>query len=174
MRALVIYNTRGMVAPLETLRNRHLEHCDLFIHCGNSMVDYQNEFIEGYVVIQGSSDFETHFLRDYVFEIDNQRMLIINNIDYRGEQGLAKLKTFVHDLYDKMTIVVCAFNTMSTAVVENGTLYVAPGDANEKYANTYVIIETDDAGIYVNTFDILSGELKATKYFEDIKLAHNE
>jgi len=170
MRALVVYNTRGMVAPLEILRSRHLEHCDLFIHCGNSMVDYQNEFIEGYVVIQGSDDFETHFLRDYVFEVDSQRMLIINNIDYRGESGLDNLEKFVHSLYDKMTIVVCAYTSVATSTRIDNTLYVAPGDASNDKNSTYSIIETEDEGIRINTFDIISGELQSTVFYEQIHL----
>ena len=171
MRALVLYNTRGMVAPLDILRKRHLEHCDLFIHCGNSMVDYQNEYIEGYVVIRGGDDFETHFLRDYVFEIDNQRLLIINNIDYRGERGLARLQTFVESLYDKMSIVVCPFTEFATSQSINGTIYIAPGDASNKLSNTYAIIETENDGVRVNTFTIDTGDLKSSLFYSQISLS---
>jgi|GEM_PF-3318660 Predicted phosphoesterase len=165
MRALAIYNTRGMVAPLEMLRKRHLEHCDLFIHCGNSMVDYQNEFIEGYVVIKGSDDFDQHFLRDYMIETYDQRILIVNNIDYRAQDGFERLTEFVKSLYDRITIVICAAKEHGYSSMVDDIIYVCPGDANLKNENSYVIIETDEEGTQVNIFDIDTSELKNSNYF---------
>jgi len=170
MRTLVLYNTRGMVAPLELLRNRHLEHCDLFVHAGNSMVDYQNEYIDGYLIIQGPDDFETHFLRDYMFDVENQRILIINNIEYRGKKGLKSLVKFVNSLYDKITIVICAFADSSTSFKHKNTIYVSPGDASLTGTSTYIIIETETTGVRINTFDIQSGDLQATEFYENIGL----
>ncbi|MGL5042804.1 MAG: hypothetical protein ACRC6X_06895 [Culicoidibacterales bacterium] len=166
MRTLVVYNTRGMVAPLDLLRKRHLEHCDLFVHCGNTMVDYTNEFIAGYVVIRGNDDFDQHFLRDYVIEVEDKRLLIMNNIDFRGEEGLTRLSGFVEFLADKMDIVICATQQDGSAFVKNGILYVCPGDANVPQINTYAIIETEETGTRVSHFDIGTGELKKTKFFE--------
>jgi len=170
MRTLILYNTRGMVAPLEILRNRHLEHCDLFVHAGNSMVDYQNEYIDGYLIIQGNDDFETHFLRDYMFEIENQRILIINNIEYRGEKGAKALTKFVNALYDKVTIVICAFADSSVSFKYKNTVYISPGDASLASSNTYVIVEPELDGVRVNTFNIQSGDLKKTEFYENIRL----
>ena len=155
-----------MVGPLELLRNRHLEHCDLFVHCGNSMVDYQNEFIAGYVVIRGGDDFENHFLRDYILDIENQKILMINNIDYRGTHGLERLVTFVQGLYDKMSIVICATNDKGYSHMLRDTLYVCPGNANDMSEQTYVIIETEEDGIRVSFFDIETGDLRKMDYHE--------
>jgi len=170
MRTLILYNTRGMVAPLELLRQRHLEHCDLFVHAGNSMVNYQNDYIDGYLIIQGADDFETHFLRDYMFEVENQRMLIINNIEYRGTKGVKTLAKFVNSLYDKVTIVICAFAESTASFQHKNTLYISPGDASVSGANTYVIIETELEGIRINTFGIQDGDLKATEFYEHVGL----
>lgn len=169
MRTLALYNTRGMVAPLELLRKRHLEHCDLFVHCGNSMVDYTNEFIAGYVVIRGNDDFEQHFLRDYVIDVENQRILIMNNIEYRGEEGPSRLANFVESLQDKMDIVICATKPHGYSEERNGVIYVCPGDSNIPAENTYAIIENDEVGTRVSLFKIDTGELKNTSLYENLK-----
>ncbi|GBU10490.1 phosphoesterase [Erysipelotrichaceae bacterium] len=162
MRALALYNTRGMVAPLELLRKRHLEHCDIFIHCGNSMVDYTNEFISGYITIRGNDDFEQHYLRDYILTIEEQKILIMNNIEYRGQDGPRRLAEFVTSLDDTMSIVICATRVAPYSELLNNVLYVCPGDASERLVNSYAIIETEDDGIRVSFFDITSGALKNT------------
>lgn len=166
MRILALYNTRGMVGPLETLRTRHLEHCDLFVHCGNSMVDYQNEFIAGYVVIRGGDDFENRFLRDYILEIEGYNVLMMNNLEYRGKDGIERVSTFVDELFDKIDIVLCATQTAPSSQMIDNVLYISPGDASDAYYDTYAIIETEEEGIRVSFFNIETGALFKMDYYE--------
>lgn len=166
MRILAIYNTRGMVGPLEALRTRHLEHCDLFVHCGNSLLPYTNEYISGYVVIRGIDDFDAHFLRDFIIDIYDKKILIINNFEFRGKKGLQRLHKFVLSLQEKISVVICATTDMYAVQQIQGILYVSPGDANENSIHTYAVIDSSDEEYMINFFDITTSQLKYSKVFK--------
>ncbi|TLG71764.1 YfcE family phosphodiesterase [Culicoidibacter larvae] len=162
MRILAVYNTRGQVAALEKIRDRHLEHCDLFVHCGNAMVSYDNEYIQGYVVVSGPNDFDPHFLRDYILDVEGRRILIVNGYQQDIKNGLIHMYNFAKQFHADVVI----FGASPQPIISEyqGMVLISPGEATNEFdtaMKSYAIIDLEEQ-IRVNIFDIDSGDLVQT------------
>ncbi|WEG13956.1 metallophosphoesterase [Pullulanibacillus sp. KACC 23026] len=142
MKALIMSDTHGDEAIIQTVYERHKDEADLFIHCGDSELTPDHPFLAPFKVVKGNVDRQSGFPNQVVAEAGGLKWLVLHGHEDGVHRSPLNLKYKAESIGAQ---VVCFGHThMLAAEYNDGKVYINPGslssprDRNEK---TYAMCE---------------------------------
>ncbi len=158
MKVVIVSDSHGATEVLKTVKERHAEEIDAWIHCGDSALLSENPELKGFIYVRGNCDFDPAFVDEAIETIEGVPFYITHghlynvkmtrmNIVYRAQQVGAKVVCFGH-------------SHIASSEMMNGVLLINPGSImfpRMRKEKTYVILEMNEMTANVRFYDI-SGE----------------
>ncbi|WP_078545259.1 metallophosphoesterase family protein [Litchfieldia alkalitelluris] len=167
MKALIVSDSHGLTNELIMIKERHKGTVDTMIHCGDSELNYQSEELEGFTKVRGNCDFDQHFPKEVVENLDDKKLFVTHGHLYNCKMTLLNLKYRAEEL--SANIVCFGHSHVAGTEVIDHILFINPGSIRlprMRKERTYAILEIDDNNITVTFYD-LNGEkvdLLTTEY----------
>lgn len=160
MKILIVSDSHGLVSELGTLKKRHEEDVELFLHCGDSELSASEEVMKGYITVQGNCDYEDKFPTETTQEIADKKIFLthghlygvkssLNNLLYKAKEVGANIACFGHSHFLGMEVV-------------DDVLFINPGSLRlprGRKEQTYVILTIEMDRFVTEVYDFHSGLL---------------
>ncbi|MGL4337668.1 MAG: YfcE family phosphodiesterase [Turicibacter sp.] len=159
MKIVIVSDSHLNDKVLTTIRNRHLEEANIFLHCGDSQLMSGHPALEGYVVVRGNCDFDLALPTEYISSLDETHTLFMTH------GHLFDIKYSVHRLHYKAlelgaNIVCFGHSHFIGCEVVDGIAYINPGSVvlpRNTREKTYAIL-TIEQNITVSFVEVSTGE----------------
>lgn len=159
-KVLIVSDSHGMRAELQTLKERHQHEVEHFIHCGDSELTLSDKEISGYSVVRGNCDYEESFHDEIVDEYAGYRFFITHGHHFSVKSSLMRLQYRAHEL--NAGIVCFGHSHLLGAEVVKNKLFINPGSLRlprGRKERTYVILELLGDEIDFRVYDLDAGEI---------------
>lgn len=159
---LVVSDSHGMTEELAKIRERHLQGCDLMIHCGDSQLAAVDPAISGFVTVRGNCDMDSRFPYEAINETNGRRIYVTHGHKYAVKASLMNLYYRAQEV--KADIVCFGHSHVLGAEVINGILFLNPGSIlfpRGCHEQTYVILDLQDEKVMMSVFEQTGKELTA-------------
>ena len=144
MKLLVMSDTHGDAEVIKRVRERHND-VDFFIHCGDSELSYDHDFLSDMKRVRGNCDRDTHFPDELSFKVSGKKIFVTHghlfnvksttiNLFYRAKELEADVVFFGHS------------HVLGCELVDN-VLFVNPGSLLKPRGiedKSYTIVELVD------------------------------
>ncbi|MBB6452023.1 hypothetical protein HNQ94_000444 [Salirhabdus euzebyi] len=122
---IIVSDSHGLEQELLQIKNRHKNEADVFIHCGDSELDFHSAEMEGFKKVRGNCDFDRTYPEEIDFQVDGLSFYVTHGhlfnvkstlmpLSYRSEETGAQIACFGH-------------SHMSGAEKVGGKLFINPG-----------------------------------------------
>lgn len=144
MKLLVMSDTHGDAEVIKMVRQRHLD-VDAVIHCGDSELPYDHEYLDGVKRVRGNCDRDTRYPEEELFNVSGKKVFVVHghlfnvkstmmNLNYRAKELEAEAVFFGHS------------HVLGCELLDN-VLFVNPGSLLKPRGiaeKSYVIVEFAD------------------------------
>ncbi len=151
MKLLVMSDTHGDAEVIKRVRERHMD-VDAVIHCGDSELPFDHEYLEGAKRVRGNCDRDTRYPEEELFDVSGKKIFVAHghlfnvksttmNLFYRAKELEADAVFFGHS------------HVLGCELLDN-VLFVNPGSLLKPKGiddKSYTIVE------FVNDEWIVSG-----------------
>ena len=168
MKLLVMSDTHGDTEVIKRVRERHM-NVDAVIHCGDSELPYDHEYLEEAKRVRGNCDQDTRYPEEESFIVSEKKIFVTHghlfnvksttmNLFYRAKELQADAVFFGHS------------HVLGCELIDN-VLFVNPGSLLKPRGiddKSYTIVEFVDGGWIVSGYtsegkDIFSKRLSLEK-----------
>ena len=153
MKLLVMSDTHGDAEIIKQVRERHMD-VDTIIHCGDSELPYDHEYLQGIKRVRGNCDRDTRYPVEEQFDVSEKRIFVTHghlfnvksttmNIFYRAKELEADLVFFGHS------------HVLGCELLDN-VLFVNPGSLLKPRGiaeKSYVIVESENEKWTVTSYN---------------------
>ncbi|WP_026693736.1 metallophosphoesterase [Peribacillus kribbensis] len=154
MKALIMSDSHGLEDEVILLKERH-QDADLFIHCGDSELDFGHEALKSLEYVKGNCDFDSRFpevishkFGDYQFLITHGHLfnvkMTLMNLQYKAEEEEADIICFGH-------------SHIAGSELIDGRLFINPGSIRLPKGireKTYVLLEAENRDVSVSFYTL--------------------
>ncbi len=145
LRLLVMSDTHGDTEVIKTVRERHMD-VDAVIHCGDSELPFDHEYLEGAKRVRGNCDGDARFPDEEIFAVSDKKIFVTHghlfnvksttmNLFYRAKEVEADVVFFGHS------------HVLGCELLEN-ILFVNPGSLLKPRGiddKSYAIVEFSES-----------------------------
>lgn len=158
---MIVSDSHGLKDELAMIKKRHQGEADAFIHCGDSELDYESEWMEGFRRVQGNCDFDTNYPNEVDFLLDNVKFYVTHGHQYRVKSTLMPLSYRAEEV--GADIVCFGHSHFATAEKVGNTLLINPGSINQprgRLEKTYAKLTWEDnSHFHVQFLDLEGNEV---------------
>lgn len=158
---LIVSDSHGSVAELEKLLEKHGDEVDMMLHCGDSELSASHPIIERFRAVRGNCDFDSGFLEERLEEAGGRRIFVTHGHRYSVKSSLMNLRFRGKEL--NADIICFGHSHVLGAEKIDDLLFINPGSIllpRMRKERTYVIIELSGESVYLQVYDIESGEMQ--------------
>ena len=145
MKLCIVSDSHMASFVLQEIKNRHPE-CDLFIHCGDSMMPPTDEQMQGYLAVMGNNDFMYDYKSEQLINVDDKCIWVTH-----GDNDRVKYERHLDTLFYRAKerqadIVMFGHTHVERAEMIEGTLFLNPGSCRYTGINgvpTYMTLSTN-------------------------------
>lgn len=162
MKVLVVSDSHGLTAELESLIEKHQQDVELFIHCGDSELEIDHPAIKKFITVKGNCDFGQPFPDEIAQEIGKRTIFITHGHHYSVKSNLMRLSYKAEEV--SADIVCFGHSHQLGAEMINGILFINPGSIRlprGRSERTYVILDILENDYQIKVYDINKGEITA-------------
>lgn len=167
---IIVSDSHGLTKELRTITERH-ETKDK-IHCGDSELQVNAEFIVPYQTVKGNCDWNANFLEEKIMEIDGLKIYVTHGHLYGVKSSLQKLQYRAEEV--GADIVCFGHSHIAYAEKIGDILYINPGSIrypNRTKKPTYVALTWEDkANVKVQFYHINGKEITDFPYEKSFDL----
>lgn len=161
MRILIVSDNHQDEASLHDLLNIY-EDIDLWLHCGDSEFNSENELWETYRTVRGNMDWETNFPVVRTIEMTDFNLVVLHGHQHQVKRSNAKMLDEARKSDAK--IVFYGHTHIAKVDKEDDVYFINPGSIRHPRGNidvgSYAIYEKIDNDEYITFYDWNHNELK--------------
>lgn len=157
MKIVVLSDTHGDAEIISTVFNQE-QDADVFFHCGDSELSYNDDHFNDMIRVKGNCDFDDNFENDIIVNLDDRKVFITHGHLYDIKTTLALLNDQAQEA--DADFVFFGHSHLMGAEVINNRLFLNPGsltlprDGNAKsYATVEWEEDENDLTVYFKTPD---------------------
>ncbi|WP_141431958.1 metallophosphoesterase family protein [Bacillus sp. 03113] len=164
MRILIVSDSHGLDSELSKLRDRHRDEVELFIHCGDSELAYDDKELNGYVKVRGNCDYDSRFPNEVLEDVGGFKLFATHGHLYSVKSSLMKLSYRAKELN---AAIACFGHSheLGAELIDN-ILFINPGSIRlprGRKEKTYVILDIVGNKLLLHVYDIQGGEIEALR-----------
>ncbi|PLT30200.1 metallophosphoesterase [Peribacillus deserti] len=169
MKALIISDSHGLIDELTELKIRHKD-ADVFIHCGDSELDFGHEALDGFQYVRGNCDFDSRFPKSISKEMLGYRFFVTHGHLYNVKMTLMNLSYQAEE--EQAEIVCFGHSHIAGSEMIGGRLFINPGSIRLPKGirdKTYVLLDMQSRHVTVQFYSMdgnLIKNLSRTYHFE--------
>ncbi|MCM3587625.1 metallophosphoesterase [Mesobacillus maritimus] len=159
---LIVSDSHGSTELLDTIKERHENEVNYFIHCGDSELSNDNPSLRGFTTVKGNCDFYGDFPEETMVEVDEFKILVVHGHLYSVKSSLLTLAYRVEET--GADIVCFGHSHLLGAEMIDGKLYINPGSIRlprGRRERSYVILELNEGNASLSVFDVDQGEISS-------------
>ncbi|MCU9614051.1 metallophosphoesterase [Caldibacillus lycopersici] len=164
MKVLICSDSHGLTNELMEVKKKHQE-VDVYIHCGDSELDFNDPAIQGYQVVRGNCDYGNDFPEQLMVDLGKDKLFVTHGHLYQVKSSLMSLK--YKALENQATIVCFGHSHILGFEMMEGILFINPGSIHlprMPKEKTYVVLEITDTEKIIHVYEYGKGVLY-TKHF---------
>ena len=141
MKLLVISDTHGDTQTMEKVMQHHPD-VDTVIHCGDSELSASYFKSKTIHIVRGNCDFDDKYVDEDIFEIANEKILVVHGHKYNVKSTLMPLNYRAQEV--QASVVCFGHSHILGAEVQNGILFINPGSLHMprgRKEKSYAIVE---------------------------------
>lgn len=154
MKIIVVSDNHGDYTSLLKIREAHSD-ADLFVHCGDALCD--EEFLEGYLSVNGNNDYSLDFPYERIIDIEGFKTLVLHGHPYLSFYG--KQRLIDHAYAKGCSLVLFGHTHVFEWDIVNQVHFINPGSLSHNRDGTlpsYAIIEIENGILSVERKDYIS------------------
>ncbi|MCM3730937.1 metallophosphoesterase [Fictibacillus nanhaiensis] len=155
-KALIVSDSHGLKEELITIKRRHEDKIDLWIHCGDSELQTNAKELSGFVAVRGNMDFLGKDFPNEAIEMLGNKCIYITHghlydvkmshlsLAFRAEETGASIACFGH-------------SHVAEAYEREGMVFINPGSIRlprGTFKKTYAILEVNQSNISVVFYSV--------------------
>lgn len=157
MKIVVLSDTHGDAEVISTVFNQE-QDADVFFHCGDSELSYNDDHFNDMIRVKGNCDFDNDFEHDIIVNLDDRKVFITHGHLYDIKTSLAKVSEKAQET--GVDFVFFGHSHLLGAEVINDVLFLNPGSltlprgGNDKsYATIEWEEDEEDMTVFFKTPD---------------------
>ncbi|UOQ46220.1 metallophosphoesterase [Halobacillus salinarum] len=158
-KVLIISDSHGLTAELDSIKKRHEKETAAMIHCGDSELESDDNHLEGFYYAKGNCDFDPEMKDEQVVRVGELTIFATHGhlfqikstlmpLSYRAEEAGAQVACFGH-------------SHMAAAEKVKDKLFINPGSCHlprDRKEPTYAILEWESLAHVEVQFYHVTGE----------------
>ena len=153
MQILIMSDTHGDKSIISKVKS-YYPNADLFIHCGDSELEYGDEALTDFYYVRGNCDINAQFAEEQILEAENRIIYVTHGHLYNVKSTLMPLSYRAQEV--NASIVCFGHSHLLGAEKIGNTLFLNPGSLTVprgRKEKSFIVVELDGNAVIVNCLD---------------------
>ncbi|WP_080874211.1 metallophosphoesterase [Oceanobacillus timonensis] len=161
---LITSDSHGLTKELEEMKEKHA--ADLYIHCGDSELDFDAEQLSAFYKVAGNCDFDSLYPEQEVIDLHGLRFFVTHGHLHQVKSSLTNLS---YAAEEQGANIVCFGHTHIAGAEKIGhQLFINPGSIRmprNRVEKTYAILSWEEANdVQVDFYTLKGGKVEDMTY----------
>ncbi|GIO21764.1 metallophosphoesterase [Oceanobacillus sp. J11TS1] len=161
---LITSDSHGLTKELDAMKEKH--DVDLYIHCGDSELEFDAAELSAYYKVSGNCDFDTRYPDEEVLDLNGLRFFVTHGHLHQVKGNLTNLS---YAAEEQEANIVCFGHTHIAGAEKIGNqLFINPGSIRmprNRVEKTYAILSWESSNqVQVDFYTLDSGKVEGMSY----------